>query len=125
MLKPIEVVRALLPLIIMTYAQEHSFHGYALIKMLRKRLDVYFGPSTIYPILNELSDLGMLRGKWEMSERRRPIKVYYITQEGREVAGQLNATLNTTIQVISNFNGKNDLEIVRPKSPHSFWVTVK
>jgi len=49
---------------------------------------VYFGPSTIYPLLNTLEKKGYVKSEWDMSNER-PRKVYTLTTEGR---GLLNFT---------------------------------
>lgn len=63
-------------------------HGYQIIKSVRKTFGVYFGPSTIYPLLNTLEKRKYVESEWNMSCER-PKKVYKLTCEGQ---GFLNFT---------------------------------
>jgi DNA-binding PadR family transcriptional regulator len=71
-------------------AGEKGMHGYALISRIRSRLQVYLGPSTIYPALVALEKSGLVESAWSFSSKR-PIKAYKLTVKGRaerEALGQ-------------------------------------
>jgi DNA-binding PadR family transcriptional regulator len=59
-------------------------HGYQIITSLRKQFGVYFGPSTIYPMLSVLEENGYIKSHWDL-ENDRPRKVYGITPQGSEL----------------------------------------
>jgi DNA-binding PadR family transcriptional regulator len=86
------VIKALLPHIILTEAANQPIHGYALINIIRKKHGVYFGPSTIYPVLNDLERQGFIQSTWNTTTER-PRKVYTITNKGRLLLGQTSTVL--------------------------------
>jgi len=100
------MLRGLLPYFVMKVAATQAFHGYQLIKLMRKRFGVYFGASTIYPLLSSLEDEGLLKSQWEYSSKR-PHKLYVITEDGRLIVDALTSTM----QVASTFEG----QILQPK----------
>jgi DNA-binding PadR family transcriptional regulator len=66
-------------------------HGYKIITSIRKNFGVYFGPSTIYPLLSELEEKGYLESRWDL-DAERPRKIYSLTAEGQ---GLLDCTENS------------------------------
>jgi DNA-binding PadR family transcriptional regulator len=86
------VVKALLPHIILERLSVEPAHGYAFISLLRKRYGVYFGPSTIYPILEDLERHGFIQSTWQFIGDR-PRKVYTITVKGKAFLGQTASEL--------------------------------
>ena len=49
-----KLTKNLLDMIILQHLDQKSMHGYQLILTIRKDFGVYFGPSTIYPLLGLL-----------------------------------------------------------------------
>src|ERR1039457_1039876 len=47
-----KLTKGLLGMIILQYLEQQSMHGYQLITKIRKGFGVYFGPSTVYPLVN-------------------------------------------------------------------------
>jgi len=58
--------KGLLDMIILQYLEQESVHGYQLITTIRKGFGIYFGPSTVYPLLGLLEKKGYVRahGTW-------------------------------------------------------------
>jgi DNA-binding PadR family transcriptional regulator len=77
-------VKGLLDLIILNYLKEEPMHGYGIISSLRKDFGVYFGPSTIYPLLNTLEKKGYVKSEWNFANER-PRKVYHLAKSGEEL----------------------------------------
>ena len=46
-----KLMKGLLDLIILQFLNGQPMHGYQIITRIRKAFGVYFGPSTIYPLL--------------------------------------------------------------------------
>jgi DNA-binding PadR family transcriptional regulator len=63
------------------------------ITKIRKTFGVYFGPSTIYPLLNLLEKKRFVKSKWNM-ESQRPRKVYSLTSEGQNLLNFTEDSLN-------------------------------
>ena len=98
------VIRAMLPHIILLETSAQPLHGYALIKLIRKKHGVYLGASTVYPALIELEKQGLIKSDWVVYEagNNRPRKLYTITNKGRILLGQNTSVLafvNKTIEV--------------------------
>ena len=49
-----KLTKGLLDLIILQFVSTQPMHGYQIITKIRKNFGVYFGPSTVYPLLNTL-----------------------------------------------------------------------
>ena len=80
----IKLVRGLLDLVVLGLLKEKSIHGYGIITSIRRTFWVYFGPSTIYPMLNELEKEGNIKSKWDLTHDR-PRKVYSLTVDGQSL----------------------------------------
>jgi DNA-binding PadR family transcriptional regulator len=90
-----KLTKGLLDTIILQYLQQESMHGYQLITKIRKGFGVYFGPSTIYPMLGLLEKKGHIQSAWNM-DCERPKKVYKLTEQGKNV---LNYAENSLIMI--------------------------
>ena len=88
-----KLTKGLLDMIILQYLDKEPMHGYELITKIRKGFGVYFGPSTIYPLLGLLEKKGYLKSAWNMDSER-PRKVYKLTNEGKNVLSFTESSLN-------------------------------
>ena len=79
-----KLMKGLLDLIILQFLNGQPMNGYQIITKIRKTFGVYFGPSTIYPLLGTLEKKGFVKSDWEMSTER-PRKVYKLTTEGQSL----------------------------------------
>jgi PadR family transcriptional regulator PadR len=77
-----KLTKGLLDMIIMQYLNAHPMHGYQVITTIRKSFGIYFGPSTVYPLLSSLEKKGYLKSAWDMTAEK-PRKVYSITTAGQ------------------------------------------
>jgi len=90
-----KLTKGLLDMIILQHLEKEDMYGYQLITSIRKNFGVYFGPSTIYPLLGQLEKKGNLTSTWHMDSER-PHKVYQLTSQGKEL---LNATQNALVMI--------------------------
>jgi DNA-binding PadR family transcriptional regulator len=88
-----KLTKGLLDLIVLQFLNEEPMHGYAIITKIRRTLGVYFGPSTIYPLLNTLEKKKHVESKWNMTGER-PRKVYELTTEGQNLLNFTEDSLN-------------------------------
>ena len=56
-----KLMRGLLDLVILQLLKSKPMHGYKIITSIRKNFGVYFGPSTIYPLLGFLEEKGYIK----------------------------------------------------------------
>ncbi|MGQ9538758.1 MAG: PadR family transcriptional regulator [Candidatus Bathycorpusculaceae bacterium] len=89
----VKLMKGLLDLIVLQFLSSQPMHGYQIITKIRKNFGVYFGPSTIYPLLNALEKSGYVKSEWDMKNER-PRKVYKLTSEGRNLLNFTEDSLN-------------------------------
>jgi len=82
-------------------------HGYQIITKIRKNFGVYFGPSTIYPLLNTLEKKGFVDSKWNMNFER-PRKIYSLTADGQSMLNFTEESLNMICRKITIINPETD-----------------
>ena len=90
-----KLTKGLIDMIILQYLDQESMHGYQIITKIRKGFGVYFGPSTIYPLLGLLEKKGYVKSAWNM-DTERPRKVYKLTNDGKNVLSFTESSLNLT-----------------------------
>jgi len=88
-----KLAKGLLDMIILQYLEQESMHGYQLITKIRKGFGVYFGPSTVYPLLGLLEKKGYVKSDWNMDSER-PRKVYKLTEDGKSLLSFTESSLN-------------------------------
>jgi PadR family transcriptional regulator PadR len=89
----VKLMKGLLDLILLQFLSSQPMHGYQIITRIRKTFGVYFGPSTIYPLLGTLEKKGFVKSEWNMSNER-PRKVYKLTTEGQNLLNFTEDSLN-------------------------------
>ena len=96
-----KLAKGLLDLIVLQFLSTQPMHGYQIITKIRRSFGVYFGPSTIYPLLASLEKKGHVESKWNMKSER-PRKVYELTSRGRNILDYTENSLNLICQKIGN-----------------------
>ena len=96
-----KLAKGLLDLIVLQLLDSQPMHGYQIIAKIRKSFGVYFGPSTIYPLLVSLEKKGQVESRWNMTSER-PRKVYELTTQGKNVLDFTENSLNLICQKIGN-----------------------
>ena len=89
----IKLMRGLLDLVILQFLNVEPMHGYSIITSIRRNFGVYFGPSTIYPLLGTLEEKGYIKSQWNLNNDR-PRKVYSLTPEGSNLLNGTEESLN-------------------------------
>lgn len=88
-----KLTKGLLDIIVLEFLDQEPMHGYQIITQIRKNYGVYFGPSTIYPLLGLLEKKGCLKSAWSMNSER-PRKIYEITRQGKNTLSLSADSLN-------------------------------
>jgi PadR family transcriptional regulator PadR len=96
----VKLMKGLLDLIVLQFLSTQPMHGYQVITKIRKSFGVYFGPSTIYPLLGALEKKGYVNSEWNM-DNERPRKVYKLTNEGQSLLNFTEDSLNLMCRKIS------------------------
>ena len=95
----VKLMKGLLDLIILQFLNTQPMDGYQVITKIRKTFGVYFGPSTIYPLLATLEKKGFVNSQWNMNNER-PRKTYNLTTEGQTMLNFTENSLNLLCQKI-------------------------
>jgi PadR family transcriptional regulator PadR len=96
----VKLMKGLLDLIVLQFLSTEPMHGYQIIVKIRKSFGVYFGPSTIYPLLGALEKKGFVDSAWNM-DNERPRKVYKLTNEGQSLLNFTEDSLSFICRKIS------------------------
>ena len=89
----IKLMKGLLDLVVLQFLKSQPMHGYQMITSIRKNFGVYFGPSTIYPLLSTLEEKGYIKSQWELNNDR-PRKVYSLKPDGHSLLNGTEESLN-------------------------------
>jgi PadR family transcriptional regulator PadR len=96
-----KLMRGLLDFVILQFLKDQPMHGYQVISSLRKNFGVYFGPSTIYPLLSLLEKKGYIKSHWDLNNDR-PRKVYSLTSQGMDMLNLTRISLNHIYKKLEN-----------------------
>jgi DNA-binding PadR family transcriptional regulator len=96
-----KLTKGLLDMIILQFLNNEPMHGYQIITKIRKNFGIYFGPSTIYPLLGTLEKKGYVDSTWNMNFDR-PRKVYRLTANGQSILNFTEESLNMICRKLSN-----------------------
>lgn len=88
-----KLLKGVLDLTVLKFLNAQDMHGYQIISQIRRSFGVYFGASTIYPLLASLEKKGYLTSQWNTNGER-PKKVYMLTPEGKKRLTFTEDTLN-------------------------------
>jgi PadR family transcriptional regulator PadR len=115
----IKLMRGLLDLVILQFLKAEPMHGYSIITGIRRNFGVYFGPSTMYPLLGVMEEKGYVKSEWDLKNER-PRKVYHITPDGDNLLTGTEESLNHICRRLSSI-GLNRIPIndinSAPKQP--------
>jgi len=106
-----KLMKGLLDMIILQFLSGEPMHGYQIITKIRKNFGVYFGPSTIYPLLNTLEKKGFVASTWNM-EFERPRKIYSLTTDGQSMLNFTEESLNLICRKITVVNPEPEVGII-------------
>ena len=98
-----KLTKGLLDMIILQFLDEQPMHGYQIITKVRKNFGIYFGPSTVYPLLGTLEKKGYLKSTWNMDSER-PRKIYQLTKDGETVLNFTEGSLNIICKTMTTDN---------------------
>jgi DNA-binding PadR family transcriptional regulator len=93
-----QLLKKMIDVVILEIINENKIiHGYAIIKIIRKKHNVYLGPSTVYPALLRLTKNGFVISKWEFGKMGKMIKNYSLTFAGKNEIEISRIALKTII----------------------------
>ena len=106
-----KLTKGLLDMIILQFLNQEPMHGYQIISKIRKSFGIYFGPSTIYPLLGTLEKKGYVDSHWNMNFDR-PRKVYSLTATGQGILNFTEESLNLICRKLTSPNHEENQPLV-------------
>ena len=106
-----KLTKGLLDMIILQFLNTEPMHGYQVISKIRKNFGIYFGPSTIYPLLGTLEKKGYVDSHWNMNFDR-PRKVYSLTAAGQSILNFTEESLNLICRKLTITNQQENHPMV-------------
>ena len=106
-----KLTKGLLDMIALQYLNTEPMHGYQIISKIRKNFGIYFGPSTIYPMLGTLEKKGYIESHWNMNFDR-PRKVYSLTAGGQSMLNFTEESLNLICRKLTITNHEENHPMV-------------
>ncbi len=103
----VKLTKGLLDMITLQMLKNSPMHGYQVITSIRKTFGVYFGPSTIYPMLNTLEKKKQIKSHWNMANGR-PRKIYTLTSEGQHLLAFAEDSLALICRNLSTVSAPED-----------------
>jgi len=98
-------------MIILQFLNTEPMHGYQVISKIRKSFGIYFGPSTIYPLLGTLEKKGYVDSHWNMNFDR-PRKVYSLNANGQSILNFTEDSLNLICRKLISVPQEEDQPMV-------------
>jgi PadR family transcriptional regulator PadR len=98
--------RDIVPLLVLHLIQREPAYGNRLIEEIEEITEgvISVNPNTIYPLLRELEEEGMIKGQWEHPDRRTR-RYYAITPAGRKqyqrLVDELEPFLDSVIRSVT------------------------
>ncbi|MBV9212397.1 MAG: helix-turn-helix transcriptional regulator [Actinobacteria bacterium] len=102
--------RGVLPMLVLHFMSDGPSYGNALMERIASVTEgvLHVNPNTMYPLLRQLEEQGLVRGEWEHPERRSR-RYYSLTGEGRREYRRLVKEVRPLLDSI----GRSISEIVR------------
>lgn len=103
-----ELLKGVLPMVVLRLLARRPMYGYELVQELTKRSDgvLELGQSTLYPLLYNLEAQGLIESAWEEADSGRQRKYYQPTAKGRErltqTLSQWEALVQATARLCEN-----------------------
>ncbi|MDH7563814.1 MAG: PadR family transcriptional regulator [Candidatus Bathyarchaeota archaeon] len=119
-----KLMKGLLDLVVLQFLSSQPMHGYQIITKIRKTFGVYFGPSTIYPLLGLLEKKGYVKSEWNMNSER-PRKVYKLTTDGQSLLNFTEDSLNFICHKIGSPGMPRGGLMEEPSSPTALRPLLK
>jgi len=113
-----KLTKGLLDMIVLQLLRNEPMHGYQIITSIRRSFGVYFGPSTVYPMLGMLEKKGQVKSEWNMNGER-PRKVYTLTAEGQNLLSFTEGSLNLICRTLSKTSAAEAAITVYPSAIRS------
>ncbi len=72
-------------LLVLKALERQSTHGYRIAAWINQTSDgaIQLKEGTLYPLLHNLEDKGLIVGEWQDDGGPRPVRIYHLTDRGR------------------------------------------
>lgn len=73
-----------LEMMILHLLRRRALHGYALVQEIKRASELQIEEGSVYPALQRMLRLGWLKAEWGVSETKRQVRLYRLTDKGRK-----------------------------------------
>jgi PadR family transcriptional regulator len=87
----VQLRKGCLELAIMAALWDGRLYGLEILRRLESHSDLIVSEGTVYPLLNRLRELGLVRSEWVESTAGHPRKYHELTPAGKRRAGEMAA----------------------------------
>lgn len=94
-----QIIRGLRYFIVLNILKTQPMHGYGIITIIRKNFGIYLGPSSVYPLLNDLEDWKYLDSTWE-TQNFHPKRIYKLTSQGQNLLNYMGRSFGPLLMEI-------------------------
>ena len=91
--------KGILEYCILSIPKERDFYTSDIIKALKEN-DLIVVEGTLYPLLMRLKNEGLLTYRWEESSQGPPRKYYELTENGRNILGELEVSWSDLVNAV-------------------------
>lgn len=91
-----QIIRGLRYFIVLNILKTQPIHGYGIITVIRKNFGIYLGPSSVYPLLNDLENWKYLDSTWE-TQGFHPKRMYKLTSQGQNLLSYLECSFGSML----------------------------
>jgi PadR family transcriptional regulator PadR len=85
----VQLRKGCLELAILAVLWEGKLYGLEILRRLESDSDLIVSEGTVYPLLNRLKMLGLVRSEWVESDAGHPRKYYTLTPSGKQRCRQM------------------------------------
>lgn len=103
---PDEWTRGVLPFAVLSAIARGPAHGYAVLQSLQASNIGTFQGGTLYPLLQRLSDQGLVASHWEHPAAGPARKIFSLTDEGRDIHRLLTDRWEQFDVIVKGLNAK-------------------
>ena len=83
-----QIIRGLRYFIVLRILKIQPMHGYEIVTVIRNNFGICLGPSSVYPLLNDLESRKYLDNIWE-TESLHLKRIYKLTSQGQNMLNRM------------------------------------
>ena len=95
--------KGMLIFLVMNILRQKTCYGHEIIRKIEENTGIKVADGTLYPLLKKLKKENYALCRWDVNERDRPRKYYYLTGVGNSTTDEMNNQWKSLNDSIENF----------------------